>query len=264
MPTNRASPAAPSGMSASDGAATSVALYLVGFVGLLSIWFVASALLGNPLFLPGPVSVAEALSGLVADGSLEQNVMASLGRVLAGYALGAALALIAGVIIGVSRSLERPLEPVIELFRSIPPFAMIPLALLAFGIHPAGKIAILAYATFFPVLINTVSGISQVSNRLVEAAQTLGASKVFIVFRVLLPAAMPQVVVGLRLGFGSAWLALIAAEMVASSEGLGFLISDARELLETDVVLGGMFVIGMIGYLFNLAFTALERKSRTT
>lgn len=241
---------------------TSVALYVVGFAILLLIWSVAAALLRNSLFLPSPIVVANSLSTLVADGSLVRNVAASFNRILAGYILGATLALVFGVLIGVFRSFERAVEPVIELFRSIPPFAMIPMALLAFGVQPAGKIAVLTYAAFFPVLVNTAAGVSLVPARLTEAARTLGASKTFIIFRVLLPAAMPQIIVGLRLGFGSAWLALIAAEMVASSEGLGFLISDARELLETDVVLGGMLVIGLIGYLFNLAFVSLERKCR--
>lgn len=251
---------------ASDGAfgthATGAGLYLIGFVGLVCVWFVAASVLDNPLFLPSPTVVAEALAAMASDGSLEHNLLASLERVLLGYLIGATLALVLGVVIGTFHRVERAVEPLIELFRSIPPYAMIPLALLAFGVHPAGKLSVLAYATFFPVLINTASGVSNASGRLVEAAQTLGASRWFIIVHVLLPAAMPMIAVGLRLGFGAAWLALIAAEMVASSEGLGFLISDARELLETEVVLGGMLVIGLVGYLFNLAFVAIERKLR--
>lgn len=238
------------------------ALYLVGFAALILIWSAASALFQNPTFLPTPLTVGKTVFRLTVDGVLLDHATASLQRVLAGFSIGAVAAILLGILIGLSATVEKATEPSVELFRSIPPYAMIPLALLAFGIHPAGKWGILAYATFFPVLVSTVAGISSTPKRLVEAARTLGASRVFIVIHVLLPAAIPQMVVGLRLGFGTAWLSLIAAEMVASSDGLGFLISDARELLETEIVLAGMLLIGLLGYAFNQLFILLERRVR--
>lgn len=240
-----------------------IGLYGIGFIILISIWTAASALFQKPLFLPTPLAVGETLVSLATEGALLRNVVASLQRVLIGFIVGSFAAITLGIFVGLSTRVERATEPLVELFRSIPPYAMIPLALLAFGIHPAGKWAILAYASFFPVLLNTVAGISHAPRRLVEAARTLGASPGFILRHVLLPAALPQIIVGLRLAFGAAWLALIAAEMVASSDGLGFLIADARELLETRVVLAGMLVIGVLGYTFNQVFCLLERMIRS-
>lgn len=239
-----------------------VALYATGFVALLLIWSAISYLVANKVFLPGPVDVGLALERLVASGELGKQVTASFIRVLLGFAIGAVFALVLGTLIGLLPTVEEATEPMIELFRAIPPYAMIPLALLAFGISDVGKLFILAYATFFPVLVSTVSGISNVPLRYVEAGQTLGASRAFTISRIIIPAAFPQIAVGIRLGFGTAWIALIASEMVAASNGLGFMIADARETLDTPVVVGGMLIIGLIGYISNRFFLLLENWGR--
>ncbi len=237
-----------------------VAFYAVGFGGLLMLWFVVSLVVANRTFLPSPLDTANALIHLAASGVLVKQVLASLVRVFLGFALGAVCALALGTLIGLFGSIEKAVEPILELFRAIPPYAMIPFALLTFGIGAGGKLFILAYATFFPVLVSTVSGVSNVPVRLIEASHTLGASRSFTVLRVLIPAAIPQILLGLRLGFGAAWLSLIAAEMVASSDGLGFLIADARETIDTPVVVAGMVVIGVLGYLANQFLVALEQR----
>ena len=239
-----------------------IAPYLVGFGGVVGIWYIAAKLVGSSTFLPGPELVAKTLADLAESGVLFPNVVASLVRVLVGFSIGATAGILLGIVIGLFPRAERAVEPIVELARSIPPYAMISFAILAFGTGPEGKFIVLAYATFFPVLISTINGLSSVPPRLVEAAFTLGASRLFTIGRVMLPAATPQIMVGLRLGFGLAWLSLIAAEMVAASEGLGFMIADGRELLQTQIVMAGMVVIGVLGYLFNRLFVFAEHKLR--
>ena len=244
------------------GYLSGLTLFGAGFVGLLLIWAVASSAVQNAAILPNPLRVAIALSDLVSTGELWPNLAASLRRVSLGFAVGTFAALIASLVIGLFRSVERATEPMIELFRSIPPYALIPMAFLMFGVHESGKVFLLAYATFFPVLVSAAGAIANVPPRLAEAASTLGASRLFVVFRVIVPSALPQIAVGLRLGFGTAWISLIAAEMLGSSRGLGFMIADARETLNTPVVVAGMLVIGLIGYLSNRMFLLLEQKSQ--
>jgi ABC-type nitrate/sulfonate/bicarbonate transport system permease component len=237
--------------------------YVVGFGGLVVVWYVTAKLVGRATFLPGPELVAKTLVSLALGGELFPNVVASLGRVLIGFSIGATTGILLGIVIGLFPRAESAFEPIVELARSIPPYAMIPFAILAFGTGPEGKFFVLAYATFFPVLISTINGLSNVPPCLVDAAFTLGASRLFTIARVMLPSAVPQIMVGLRLGFGLAWLSLIAAEMVAASEGLGFMIADGRELLQTNVVMAGMIVIGILGYMFNRLFVFVEQRLRT-
>jgi ABC-type nitrate/sulfonate/bicarbonate transport system permease component len=245
------------------GYVSGLALFGIGFIGLISIWAAVSSTVQNAVFLPSPWRVALTLEALASAGDLWAHVSASLQRVAIGFFVGATAALSISLIIGLFRSVERAMEPMIELFRSIPPYALIPLAFLAFGIHEGGKVFLLAYATFFPVLVSAAGAISNVPPRLAEAAYTLGASHLFVVFRVIVPSALPQIAVGLRLGFGAAWISLIAAEMLGSSRGLGFMIADAREILNTPVVVAGMLLIGLIGYVSNRLFLLIELKSQT-
>lgn len=240
-----------------------IVIYATGLIMLILIWSATAYLVANKVFLPGPLDVGLALDRLFASGELGKQITASFTRVLLGFSIGAFFALLTGVIIGLLPKFEEAIEPMIELFRAIPPYAMIPFALLVFGVSDAGKLFILAYATFFPVLVSTVSGILNVPQRYVEAGRTLGASRAFTIGRIIIPAAFPQIAVGIRLGFGTAWIALIAAEMVAASNGLGFMIADARETLDTPVVVGGMLIIGLIGYLSNHLFLLLENCGRT-
>jgi ABC-type nitrate/sulfonate/bicarbonate transport system permease component len=160
---------------------------------------------------------------------------------------------------GLSRTFEAFFDPFVELFRPIPPYAYISIALLWFGTGFLGPVFIIFIATFFPVLLNTYTGIKGINVRLIEAARILGAKRTFILFKVIIPATLPSIVTGLRSGFGAAWLSLIAAEMVATSVGLGFLISDAREFVQTDVVIMGMIIIGLVGYSFNLVFVRISK-----
>ena len=239
-----------------------LSLYVFGFISLFLLWGLASFFVANPVFLPSPVLVLQVLYKQFSNGDLAHDIIVSVVRVLTGFFIGVGVAFPLGIAIGLNRTLFNAAEPIVEFFRAIPPYAMIPFALLAWGIGDFAQIFVLAYASFFPIVVNTIAAVQSVPGRLVEAAQTLGADSRFLVRHVVVPAAVPQVLVGLRLGFGAAWIALIAAEMVGASDGLGFLISDAREILDTPTVVGGMLVIGLIGYISNQALLAIEQWSR--
>jgi ABC-type nitrate/sulfonate/bicarbonate transport system permease component len=235
------------------------ASYAVGFAALLILWWLAALSVEVRTLLPSPLDTARAFGRLVDEGALAAHAASSVLRVLVGFVIGCAVAIPLGLLMGLVPRAERAIEPLVELFRPVPPYAMIPLALLWFGTGPGGKIYIIMYAVFFPILLSTIEGVSRADAKLVEAARTLGASSRFVLLQVVLPAAAPQILVGLRIGFGSGWLAVVAAEMVASASGLGFMIADAREMLRTDVVVATMLLIGAIGYSFNRVFLLIAR-----
>jgi len=159
------------------------------------------------------------------------------------------------------RWFEKMVDPVVEIFRPISPLAWIPLAILWFGIGETGKIFIIFIATFFPILLNTVSGVKSVNPVLIRAGYVLGCKTDSELFRkVILPAAMPTIIVGLRISFGTGWAAIIAAELVAAQVGLGYLIADGMEILRSDLVLVGMLVIGILGILIDVVFRALNNR----
>lgn len=162
---------------------------------------------------------------------------------------------------GRSRRVERLIDPVIELFRPISPLAWIPLAILWFGIGESGKIFIVFIGTFFPILLATVAGVKSIDTVLVHAGQVLGCDTPSALFRkVVLPAALPSIVVGLRISFGTGWAAIIAAELVASRSGLGYLIANGMEILRADSVLVGMAMIGVLGVCFDAFFGYLNKR----
>ena len=211
--------------------------------------------------LPSPLLTAQSFYELVVTGELFIHIGASLGRVISAWALSALVAIPLGLAMGRWGWFERLVDPVIELFRPISPLAWIPLAILWFGIGETGKIFIIFIATFFPILLNTVSGVKSVDPVLIRAGQVLGCNDDRSLFiKVILPAAMPTIVVGLRISFGTGWAAIIAAELVAAQIGLGYLIADGMEILRSDLVLVGMVTIGVLGVLINAVFRLLNNR----
>ena len=196
-----------------------LSLYVFGFISLFLLWGLASFFVANPVFLPSPVLVLQVLYKQFSNGDLAHDIIVSVVRVLTGFFIGVGVAFPLGIAVGLNRTLFNAAEPIVEFFRAIPPYAMIPFALLAWGIGDFAQIFVLAYASFFPIVVNTIAAVQSVPGRLVEAAQTLGADSRFLVRHVVVPAAVPQVLVGLRLGFGRL-IALIAAEMVGP-DGFG-------------------------------------------
>ena len=228
---------------------------------LLSAWQLCSALAIFPPFLvPSPASVGQAFASLLASGALATHLAVSFGRVLAGFALAFLFAFPLGILSGRSPRLQRFTGPLFEFFRHIPPIATIPLLILWFGIGELPKLAVIVMATFFPVFLNTEHGIRTVDPKLVEVGRVFALSGRDSFFRLLLPAALPDILLGIRLGLGYSWRSLIGAELIAATSGLGYLILDAEQLSRPDIVLVGIFSIGILGSLLDEAFFALSKK----
>jgi ABC-type nitrate/sulfonate/bicarbonate transport system permease component len=230
--------------------------YIYAFLGIVVVWQMVVVFSGaHVAILPPPLLVAETFTQLIASGELFHHIGASLGRVVTAWLIGTVIAVPLGLAMGRSPAFERIVDPVVELFRPISPLAWIPLAILWFGIGEAGKIFIIFIATFFPIVLNTVAGVKGVDPVLIRAGQVLGCNDDATLFRkVILPAALPSIIVGFRISFGTGWAAIIAAELVAAQSGLGYMIADGMEILRSDMVLVGMVVIGVLGVLIDTVF----------
>jgi NitT/TauT family transport system permease protein len=193
------------------------------------------------------------------SGELLRDAAGSLWRVIIGFLLGFVLALPLGLLMGANVRLREFTNPLIQVLRPIPPIAYIPLAILWFGLGNPPAIFLIALGAFFPVLMNTIAGVSQVDSIYLRAARNLGASNTRIFIKVILPAAMPFILSGVRIGIGTAFLVVIVAEMIAVNNGLGYRILEAREYFWTDKIIAGMFSIGLIGLSIDLAMDKLNR-----
>jgi ABC-type nitrate/sulfonate/bicarbonate transport system permease component len=238
-----------------------LALNLASLGAGIALWWLAGAAgLAEPALLPPPQEVAVTLARMSVDLSLFRHMAITLARALAGFFVAAAVALPLGVLMALSPTVRGLLEPLIELVRPIPPLAAIPVAILWFGIGELTKVLLIALAAFFPIIVNTIAGFSAVQAIHVQAARSLGAGRWQILWFVVARAALPDLVVGLRLGLGLSFLQLVAAELIASSSGLGWLIWDARFHFMGDRILVGMIGIGVLGYLLNRTALGLERR----
>ena len=246
------------------GRAGTVVLRLSSLALFFAAWWGVSLLnahvlkVFNPVLLPAPGDVLGTGIKMAASGELHKHILASLSRVLWGFGIAAGLGVVAGTVLGRSRLLEHLVEPTIEMLRPIPPLAFLPMMVLWFGIGEASKVAFIAYAAFFPVFTTTVEGIKYVDPVLVRAAASLGASERQIFWHVVLPAATPNILTGLRLAFGLSFFVIVAAEFIAADSGLGFLINDARTFFLVSNMLLGAAVIGIIGVLANVCLRRLE------
>ncbi|MDR3199897.1 MAG: ABC transporter permease [Spirochaetales bacterium] len=239
----------------------SAALYAALPAGLLFLWWALSALkLVNPYLIPSPQKTLAAAADLSRSGELARHVLVSLGRVALGFGMSAAAALLLALIFHHSSSLKKIFHGVFELLRSTPPLAMIPLLILWFGIGEAPKLAVIVLATFFPVFLSAAGGFASLDGRWRELAASLELSFFRRLRSVLVPAALPHIITGLRLGFGYAWRALLGAELFSSSAGLGYLITDAQQMARIDTVFAGILIIGLLGLFFDTLFRALSEK----
>ncbi len=238
---------------------------VTSLVTFLALWSLAGGLVEatrpfNPLFLPAPWVVIGALLELARKGQLWVHVAATLERVAIGFAAGAVLALALGLLAGQLRVVRNVVEPVIELLRPIPPLAMLPLFIVWVGIGEASKVGFITYATFFPMFVTTVHGVTQIDGRLLRAAQSLGARPRHLFLRVILPAAMPDVLTGLRLGVALSFFVIVISEFVGAESGLGYLINDGRNFFLVPQMLGAAVLLGLLGYAGNALVRVLERR----
>lgn len=226
---------------------------IVVFASVAIVWWLAGrAGWANAYLLPTPSTVISALADLVTSGALLKHTLISLQRVLLGFALSVALALPLAVLMSASRIARTVFDPLLEFLRQVPPLALIPLLILWLGIGEAQKLGIIVLASFFPVFLGFRGGIANVDPKLIEVGRVAGLSRYEILTRIVLPSALPELVVGLRISLGYSWRALVGAELIASSAGLGYMIIDAENLARTDIVLAGILVIGSIGLLSDI------------
>jgi taurine transport system permease protein len=234
---------------------------VVPFAVLVAAWAAVSRSgLVAEIFLPRPEEVARTGWAMMRDGSLWTNIAASLGRVLVGLVVSVPLAIAAGVLVGLSRRVAVVLEPVAGFFNALSGIAWLPLAVTWFGLGWGSVTFIMVNTVFFLVFFNTLVGVRTVPRVFEHAVRTLGGSRRHLVFQVLIPGAMPSIVGGIRMSIGFGWRALIAAEMIATSTGLGFLIFNAQNFHQTDTILVGIITIGMIWLVTDrLLLQPLER-----
>ncbi len=212
----------------------------------------------NPILLPTPIDVVRAGIDAIQTGELQANIIASMRRVIQGFGIAAIAGVVVGLAVGTWKPLEKLVEPMIELLRPIPPLAFLPMMVLWFGIGEMSKIAFIAYAAFFPIFTTTLEGIKYVDPVLIRAASSLGASRTDLFRYVVLPAATPSIITGLRLGFGLSFFVIVAAEFIAADSGLGYMINDARTFFLVSQMLLGAVVIGLIGFIVNILLRGIE------
>jgi ABC-type nitrate/sulfonate/bicarbonate transport system permease component len=240
-------------------------LRLGAVIGFLALWSLVSGLvvllgLFNPVFLPGPWVVVGALVELGMKGQLWEHVAATLERVVLGFTTGALLALGLGLAAGGIRPVRHLVEPLVELLRPIPPLAMLPLFIVWVGIGETSKVGFITYATFFPMFLTTVHAVRQIDPQLLRAAQSLGAGRLQLFVRVILPAALPEILTGLRLGVALAFFVIVISEFIGAEHGLGFLINDGRNFFLVPQMLGAAILLGLLGYAGSSLVRLLERR----
>lgn len=237
---------------------------LLTFAVLVGVWWTAAARgWVSPVFLPSPGQVLKAAGLLIDQGyagsTLGAHAAASLGRVFAALVLTALVAIPTGVLIAVSPVGRGILDPLVEFIRPLPPLAYLPLIIIWFGIGEPSKVLVIGLAMLAPIAISTASGVRQASRSQINAARALGASQAQVLRHVLLPAALPQILTGIRIALGAGWTTLVAAELVAAARGLGYMIQSAAQFLVTDVVIAGILVISALAFGFEIALRIVER-----
>jgi NitT/TauT family transport system permease protein len=243
---------------------------------VIVLWQVLSTSgLINPVVLPSPVAVVErwwvyllpteaydpAQSNWILwalSGEMLFDAWSSLYRVVLGFAVGAGLALPLGLAMGGNPRIYALFDPLMQVLRPIPPIAYIPLAILWFGLGNAPAVFLIAIGAFFPVLMNTIAGVRHVDGIYLRAARNLGAGKLTMFLRVILPAATPYILAGARIGIGTAFIVVIVSEMIAVNSGLGFRILEAREFMWSDKIIAGMFTIGLLGLAIDIGMNRLN------
>ena len=227
---------------------------------LLAVWeYAAGAGLLSTRVLPEPWAVAKAAWHLAQTGELWSNLRVSAGRAFVGLAIGGGLGLLLGLLTGLFVPAQVLLDSSLQMLRNIPPLATIPLVILWFGIDEGAKLFLVALGVFFPLYLNTFHGIRTVDRGLIEMARSYGLSGWPLYLDVILPGALPSILVGLRFSLGLMWVLLIVAETISSSSGIGYMTMNAREFLQTDVVLVGILVYALLGKGADLAAKGLER-----
>lgn len=260
----RAKPVQPGKIFGAPGEGRSGTISLVTAIVLIAAWFfVTEAHLVKPLFLPSPVAVwnkfIRAMTEGASNSTLTQHTIASLGRVLGAFVLALLTAVPVGILMGVNRFVRGLFDPIIEFYRPLPPLAYLPLIIIWLGIGEFPKVFLIFLAIFAPMAIAARAGVRSVSTEQIHAAYAMGATPTQVIYQVILKAAMPEIFTGMRIGIGVGWTTLVAAEMIAANRGLGFMVLNAAENLESDTVIMGIFIIGIFAFAFDMLIRYLEK-----
>jgi NitT/TauT family transport system permease protein len=235
-------------------------LYLISPLGLLLVWqLLLMAGIGDRRFIPAPSDIAVRFVRLVASGELEWHMAVTLYRVFAGFAIGSIPAIAVGLLMAMFRPVRIFADPLIAALFPIPKIALMPLLLLAFGFGDASKIAVVAIAVFFPVIVNTYTGAANIERIYWDVAKNYGASRTVLFTRVIFFGALPMIFAGLRIALAVSFVVLVASEFVATKVGIGYLIWNSWELLQVDVMFVGIVTIGVVGLITSVLFQEIER-----
>jgi NitT/TauT family transport system permease protein len=234
---------------------------VLGIAGLLLLWEIVCRLeIVPPLFLPAPTAILAAAWEMISSGELYKDLIASMYRIGAGYALGAVLGIVVGLLLGFSRWADAIVTPIVYSIYPIPKIALLPLIILWLGIGEMPKVAIIALGVFFPVVINTFSGVKNVDPMLIKAAVTFGSNHLNVIRKVILPGSLPMIFAGLKLAAGTSLLLLVSAEMIAAQEGIGSMVLHYGNLMITTKLMVGVLLLSLLGLTFNRVLQWLERK----
>lgn len=247
------------------GEGSSLAISIVTVVVLLFGWFMITNLgLIKPLFLPSPQAVFqqfhEYLTGAANDKPLWDHFVASMLRVFAAFLLACVTAIPVGIAMGMSRIWRGIFDPPLEFYRPLPPLSYLPLIIIWFGIDELPKVLLIYLSCFAPLALAARSGMKSATQEQINAAYSVGASYGQVIWHVILPSALPEILVGMRIAIGFGWTTLVAAEMVAANVGLGQMVLNASNFLRTDIVIMGIIVIGVVAYLFDLLMRWIESR----
>ena len=248
------------------GEGSSAAISVITVVALVVLWFVITNMgWVKPLFLPSPQAVFqqfyEYLTGQANDKPLWQHFAASMFRVFSAFALACITAIPIGIAMGMSRVWRGIFDPPLEFYRPLPPLAYLPLIIIWFGIDELPKVLLIFLSCFAPLALAARSGMRSASQEQINAAYSMGASYMQVIRHVILPSALPDILIGMRIAIGFGWTTLVAAEMVAANMGLGQMVLNASNFLRTDIVIMGIIVIGVVAYLFDLLMRWVERRA---
>ena len=234
---------------------------VTGLIAVLVLWQVGATAGWLGTTTPSPTAVIDAARELIGNGELAHHLGVSLTRVAKGLAIGLSAGLLLGLAAGLLRLAEDLVDAPIQSLRMLPHLALVPIFIIWFGIGETSKIALIAIGPIFPLYLNVLHGIRGVDERLVESARSCGVTRLGLIFRVILPGALPQILVGLRQALGLGWLSLVVAEQTATTSGIGFLMNDAREFLRTDVIFVVLVIYALLGLFTDLFVRLIERRA---
>ncbi|WP_425802683.1 ABC transporter permease [Desulfitobacterium sp. Sab5] len=230
-------------------------------LGLIALWEILSNKgVINPSILPAPSEILKIVNEMLSSGELVQHLQVSILRVVKGFVIGSTLGIVVGTLMGFFPKFNRSMMVIVGVLRPIPIIGWIPLLILWMGIDEGSKVTVIAIGSFWELLLNTIHGINTVDKKYLEVATILEKSKITTLIKVVFPSALPSILTGIRLGVAGAWKSVVAAELIAATSGIGYLISYAREISQPGVMLVGLLTIGLIGLLIDFVILRVQSK----